>query len=128
MPFQDFTKTYPKEQNSSYYLLYIDNKPFKFPYIEIENPMNKKEMIYYFPATALLDSLGISGTYDKKNDKLIINGMETPKYFGIIGFDIKTNEKILYLSARQVIEFLKLPVRIVNTPAGISIYTKAYKN
>lgn len=125
VPFKDLTNIYPKEQkDSSYYLLYIDNKPFKSPYIEVENPMNKNEIIYYFPAGTLLDSLGTSGTYDKKNDKLIINDMEAPKYYGIIGRDLKTNEKILYLSAKNVINFLKLPLRIVNTPAGISIYTK----
>jgi hypothetical protein len=121
MPFPDLSKIYPSEEGEVlYHILYIDDKPFIAPYIKSED----KNPVYYFPAQTLLETLGVTGTYDKKKDKLIINGKEASKNIGIIGRDIKTNEKILYLDFKKIIEFLNLPVRIQATALGTSIYTR----
>jgi len=121
MPFPDFTKEYPKEEGEVlYHILYIDDKPFIAPYIVIKD----KEPVYYFPAQTLLETIGVTGTYDRKKDKLIINGKEASKKMGIIGRNIKTNEKILYLNFMELLNFLNLPVRIQATALGTSIYTR----
>lgn len=117
MKFQDFTSKYPDEQTGSYYFLYIDDKPYKEPYIAT-SPVNSKEVIYYFPARDFLNAINATGTYEK--DVLLINGKEFPKEKAAIGKDIKTGEKILYLPFMEVLKFLKITIKIQETSLGIT--------
>ena len=119
LPFMDYTNMYPQEQAYLHYILYIDDEPFKDPYLGLEFAANNKEIVYYVPARPFLDMLGISGTYDKASNKLLINGMEFPAERAVLGRDLKTDEKILYLPMKEVLEFLNLPIRIQETTLGV---------
>lgn len=121
--FQDLTGKYPDEQTGLYYFLYIDDKPYKEPYIAA-SPVNSKELIYYFPARDFLNALNVTGTYDKAKDVLLINNREFPKEKAAIGKDIKTGEKILYLPFMDVLKFLKITVKIQETSLGISYHVR----
>jgi hypothetical protein len=124
MPFKDCTGKYPQEQEELFCFLYINDKACKLPYITLENVENKKEIIYYFPAEDFLKALGMTGTYDREKDKLIINDRECPKEYGIIGIDIKSDKKILYLSFLDILKFLKLPVSAKENSYGVTVYTR----
>ncbi len=121
--FLDLTGKYPEEQQQNFYFLYINDKPFTEPYLTY-SPTNSKDLIYYLPAKELLDALKVSGTYDKKTDKILINGKEFPKDKSALGRNLKTNEKILYLSFKDVLSFLKLPMRIQETSLGVTYHTR----
>ena len=121
--FQDFTSKYPDEQTGPYYFLYINDKPYKEPYIAI-SPVDSKELIYYFPARDFLNALNTTGTYDKGKDILFINNKEFPKEKAAIGRDIKTNEKILYLPFMEVLKFLNITVKIQENSFGITYHVR----
>ncbi len=123
MKFQDLTGKYPDEQTGPYYFLYIDDKPYKEPYIAT-SPVNSKEVIYYFPARDFLNILNVTGTYDKAKDVLLINNKEFPKEKAAIGKDIKTGEKILYLPFMEVLKFLKIIVKIQETSLGTTYHVR----
>ncbi len=124
LPFMDYTGRYPEEQSENHYFLYINDEPLKSPYMALTFTADNKEVVYYFPARDLLDALGVSGTYDKVNNKLIINGKEFPKERAVLGRDPETDEKILYLPFKEVLQFLNLPMRIQEKTLGITIYVK----
>jgi len=123
MKFQDLTGKYPDEQTGPYYFLYIDDKPYKEPYIAT-SPVNSKEVIYYFPARVFLNALNATGTYDKAKDVLLINNKEFPKEKAAIGKDIKTGEKVLYLPFMDVLKFLNITVKIQETSLGITYHIR----
>lgn len=123
MKFQDFTSKYPDEQTGSYYFLYIDDKPYKEPYIAT-SPIDSKEVIYYFPARGFLNALNATGTYNKEKDILLINNKEFPKEKAAIGKDLKTGEKILYLPFMDVLKFLNISVKIQETSLGVTYHVK----
>ncbi len=116
------TGSYPDEQDGKFYLLYIDEEPFKEPYYKIKDPKGEKD-VYFFPATPLLKALKTEGTYDKEKDMILISGKEFPREYAIIGRDIKTDNKILYLSFYDLLNFLNLPVITKQTGWGESIMT-----
>ncbi len=119
----DLTKTYPEEQKSSNYLLYINEKPLKVPYIVVKNQLDDT-VVYYFPGKLLVNALGVEWKYDSEKNSLILKKKEFPKSSMAIGLDIKTGEKIVYLPFREVLSFLKLPVRVQESATGISCHTR----
>lgn len=124
LPFQDFSNIYPDEHEGLYYLLYIDGVPFDSPYMALQIPEDNKEQVYYFPGRDLLNALGVEGTYDKKLQKLLIHGKEFPTERVVLGRDMETGEKIIYLPFRELLDFLALPQRIQENGLGTSIYVK----
>lgn len=119
----DLTKTYPEEQKSSNYLLYINEKPLKLPYIAVKNQIDDT-VIHYFPGELLVRALGVEWKYDSGKNSLILKKKEFPKSRMAIGIDIKTGEKIVYLPFKEVLSFLKLPVRVQESATGISCHTR----
>jgi hypothetical protein len=126
MKFQDFTSKYPDEQTGPYYFLYINDKPYKEPYIAT-SPVDSKELIYYLPARDFLNALNVTGTYIKEKDLLLINNKEFPKEKAALGRDIKTNEKILYLPFMEVLKFLNINVKIQENSFGMTYHVKTGK-
>jgi len=121
--FLDITKYYPEEQKDKNYLLYINGNPFKTPYIAVKNPENDT-VTYYFPGQKFLNALGVKNNYDEVKGILIINKKEYPPSKMAIGLDIKTDKKIMYLPFIDVINFLKLPLRIQENYGSTSYYIR----
>ncbi len=119
----DLTRSYPEEQKNSNYLLYINEKPLKIPYIAVKNQLDDT-VIYYFPGKLLVTSLGVEWKYNSEQNSLILKKKEFPKSRMALGIDIKTGEKIIYLPFREVLSFLKLPVRVQESATGISCHTR----
>lgn len=119
----DLTKNFPVEQQEDSYILYINENPFKVPYIVDKNPDNGTST-YYFPAEKLLNALGATGNYDNEKNVILINQREFPLNKAALGLDFKTNEKILYLSFKDVLTFLDLPVRIQESSVCTSYHTR----
>ncbi|MEQ8221126.1 MAG: hypothetical protein ABRQ37_02405 [Candidatus Eremiobacterota bacterium] len=119
----DLTRSYPEEQKNSNYLLYINEKPLKVPYIAVKDQLDDT-VVYYFPGKLLINALGVEWNYNNEKNVLIIKKKEFPKSRMAIGIDIKTGEKIVYLPFKEVLSFLKLPVRVQESATGISCHTR----
>ena len=119
----DLTKTYPEEQKNSNYLLYINEKPLKVPYIVVKNQLDDT-VVYYFPGKPLINALGVEWNYNNEKNVLIIKKKEFPKSKMAMGLDIKTGEKIVYLPFKEILSFLKLPVRVQESATNISYHTR----